>query len=116
VIKEKNIASNSMSKVIHNHFKPLEYIADPYERKDEFEAQQKHLSKEKMLGEKRFRSMSHGNILLTSNKKLFETDGKMKELMSSKNPFLETPPKVFSHESKFKLVRKGHGESIGKYP
>ena len=105
-----------MSKVIHDHFKPLKHIIDPYQRKDMIDSQERKLSNQKMLPET-FRSMSHGNILFSKTKEMFGFDEKAKEINSnSKSPFGISPPKKFSHQAKFKLARGGHGDPLGKYP
>lgn len=65
----------------------MKHIADPYERKDMFESQEKRLSKSKM-GQEIYRTMSHGDLLFSSHKRIYGQDDKAKEIMKSKSPFV----------------------------
>lgn len=63
------------------------------------------------------RNMSHGDILFSSNRATFGFDDQAQIIMkTSRSPFVITAPRKISHESEFKLARRGHGEPIGKYP
>jgi hypothetical protein len=68
------------------------------------------------MPDERFRSMSHGNIIFSGNQETYGFDNKAKEIMKSKSPFLESPPLIVSHDGNFKLVRRGHGDPLAKYP
>lgn len=97
-------------------FKAPPHIMDPFERKSEFESKEKSTSKQKMLGDGIFRSGSHGNILFGSHKSVYGCDSKATMLLQQKKMFVNQPPKVVHHETKFKLACRGHGDPIGKHP
>jgi hypothetical protein len=63
-----------------------------------------------------FRSMSHGDIRFTNDKALYGLDSKSIDVLKSKHIFKESIPKKFSHDTNFKLARRGHGDPLGKYP
>jgi hypothetical protein len=63
-----------------------------------------------------FRSMSHGNSLFTRERAIYGIDDQAKMLLSQKKPFRFGPYKRTTHETKFKLARRGHGDPIGRYP
>jgi len=70
----------------------------------------------KKIPQDRFRSMSHGNLIFSTDQEIYGRDNKAKENMKGKSPFVESAPYVVSHDGNFKLVRRGHGDPIGKYP
>lgn len=37
-------------------------------------------------------------------------------MTNSKSPFTMSPPKKITHETRFKLARRGHGDPLGQYP
>ena len=51
-----------------------------------FDSQERKLSKQKMLPEI-FRSMSHGDILFSKDKKVYGIDNKTQELLKKKHNF-----------------------------
>ena len=68
------------------------------------------------MGQQIFRTMSHGSILFSNDKRIYGEDDKVKELMNSKKKMIETARHSFNHQTQFKLARRGHGDPIGKYP
>lgn len=67
-------------------------------------------------GEEMIRSMSHGDILFSSHKMTYGIDAEAEEMLKKKKIFLNSPPRAVHHETQFKLARRGHGDTIGRYP
>lgn len=104
-----------MSTVDREVFKGYRHLADPLERQDEILSKERKLSKQKMLPEL-FRSMSHGDVLFTSHKKTYGIDQRTAEFLKKKHSQQLSPPRKVTHETSFKLARRGHGDPIGKFP
>lgn len=68
------------------------------------------------MGEEVFRTMSHGNLCFGNDKLTYEVDAKAEEMLKHKKSYRDPPPRVYKHETQFKLARRGHGDTIGKYP
>lgn len=85
-----------MSKIHKELYKPYKYIADPIDRKHLLESQEKKLSKQKMLPEL-FRTMSHGDILFSSDKKVYGLDNRTQELVKKKQEFQFSEPVKVHH-------------------
>lgn len=64
-----------------------------------------------------FQSMSHGNRTFYKDKTVFGEDDRAKSMLSTRRHSSSTSHiNKYSHENKFKLARRGHGDPIGKYP
>lgn len=85
-----------MSRVEKELYKPYRYISDPIDRKSLMESKEKKLSKQKMLPEL-FRTMSHGDILFSNDKKVYGLDNRTQELVKKKQEFQFSEPVKVNH-------------------
>ena len=60
--------------------------------------------------------MSHGSLCFGTDKDVYGVDKSAEELLKQKMMYKDPVPKVYKHETKFKLARGGHGHTIGRYP
>jgi hypothetical protein len=111
-----NILTNPTARVETKLFKPLPHMRDEYSRQQEVEKQEKDLWRSKIIHENMFKSMSHGEGNFSKDKVQYGIDDKAKQLISQKKTHNFVPPNRVSHETKFKLARRGHGDPIGRYP
>ena len=63
-----------------------------------------------------FKSMSYGEGNFSKDKIQYGIDDKAKLLMSQKKSHSYGNANILTHEAKFKLVRRGHGDPIARYP
>lgn len=63
-----------------------------------------------------FRSMSHGAKTFSKDVHIYGEDAKAKSILTVKRSQSQTLMPKFPHEAKFKLARRGHGDTLGQYP
>lgn len=111
----RNFTTNPTERVDREVFRGYRYLSDPLERQAVQESQERKLSKQKMLPEL-FRSMSHGDVLFSSDRKAYGLDQRTEELLKRRRTVELSPPVRTNHETGFKPARRGHGDPIGKFP
>ena len=60
--------------------------------------------------------MSHGNLCFGNDKGIYGVDQSAEELLKTKKMYKDPVPRVYKHDTNFKLARGGHGHTIGKDP
>lgn len=91
-------------------------MRDEYSRTLEAEKQEKDLWRSKIIHENMFKSMSHGESNFTKDRIQYGLDDKAKLIMSQKKSHTFVGHSKVTHDNKFKLARRGHGDPIGRYP